>query len=174
MSYFPRDNGTAFPTDTVQFQRYARDAGAAANAPYGSIAYRNDPNQYGSIASRQFPGAFGPTGTFNASYQAEQASADAGMQRRKASDDALGYAATQAQMTAGALAPYFSSLSSPSNSGLQWPSFTNNDAQPTAPNQKPPSAPSLAGGGMSRFGSALSSGLRFATDPLGTLARAVF
>lgn len=174
MSYFPRDNGTAFPTDAVQFQRYARDAGTAANAPYGSIAYRNDPNQYGSIASRQFPGAFGPTGTFNAPYQAEQASADAGMQRRKASDDALGYAATQAQLTAGALAPYFNGLSSSSNSGLQWPSFTNNDAPPTAPNKAPTSMPSPTSDGMSRFGSALSSGLRFATDPLGTLARAVF
>ena len=177
-TYGPTDNGTSFPDDATQFQRYADAAKTAAGAPYGSIAYRNNPNQYGTIASRQFPGAFGPTGALNPEYQADQAAAANGMQRRQAGNDAVNYANMQAQFTAGALSPLFNNVYNKLDSDLQWPSFTP-DANPPpsatpAPKTKAPSALSNGDSGMSRFGSALSAGARFAADPLGTMARASF
>jgi hypothetical protein len=90
---------------------------AAQNAPYGSIAYRNDPNRYGSIASRMAPGLFGPSGSLNPEYRQEQADYQRGIQqgaeqRRQvgAQDD---YMRRQAAYTAQALQSFLPSSSAP-------------------------------------------------------------
>lgn len=82
-----------------EFGDYAADAAKAADAPYGSIASRNDPNRYGSVASRKFKDVFGPDGAANPSAQPAP---DVGMGAQQQQ------AALTGQTTAAYLAPLLS------------------------------------------------------------------
>lgn len=67
--------------DPFSFSGAAQAAGQAQNAPFGSIAQRNDPNRYGSTASRVFPGAFGPNGALNPDTQQNRDSTELSQRR---------------------------------------------------------------------------------------------
>lgn len=105
----PRFRASSLRT-AQDFGRFSGDAAAAADAPYGSIASRNDPNRYGSIASREFAGQFGPTGELNPAYRAERD--DSARQAAADADEANGTRAAllNGQATASFLQPMFAGL----------------------------------------------------------------
>lgn len=124
---YVRAPGSVFAPGHDEVQA-ATDFVGAQNAPYGSIAYRNDPTRYGSVASRQMPGQFGTYGAFNPGFLQQQK--DDAMQAQKnvydeehkqQQEDQLRQSAIGAQFTAQALSPMFSRLlNRPAVSGLRY------------------------------------------------------